>query len=115
MATPRTPRPWGWYQVLSIGEGFKVKMLEVKPGKRLSLQRHKYRSEHWVVVTGRAKITRGTKTLYLKHDESTYIPKTVLHRIANPSRTKRLLIVETQCGKYTGEDDIERFQDDHGR
>ncbi len=114
-AEKRVARPWGFYTVLNTGRGFKVKVVEVLPGQRLSLQRHQYRSEHWVVVSGTAKITNGRNTLFLGQNESTYIPKTTLHRIENPLARKMLRIIEVQCGSYTGEDDIERLDDDHGR
>lgn len=115
MQKKRVARPWGFYTVLSVGKGFKVKMVEVLPGHRLSLQRHKYRSEHWVVVSGTAKITNGRNTLFLEHNESVYISQTTLHRLENPEKRKLLKIIEVQCGEYTGEDDIERLDDDHGR
>ncbi len=115
MQKKRVARPWGFYTVLNVGKGFKVKLVEVLPGHRLSLQRHKYRSEHWVVVSGTAKITNGRNTLFLEHNESVYIPKTTLHRLENPGKQKLLKIIEVQCGEYTGEDDIERLDDDHGR
>ncbi len=111
----RVARPWGFYTVLNTGKGFKVKLVEVLPGKRLSLQRHRHRSEHWVVVSGTAKITNGRNTLFLEHNQSTYIPQTTLHRLENPDQKKILKIMEVQCGAYTGEDDIERLDDDHGR
>lgn len=111
----RVARPWGFYTVLNTGKGFKVKLVEVLPGKRLSLQRHRYRSEHWVVVSGTAKVTQGRRTLFLKPNESTYIPQRALHRLENPQGRKVLKIMEVQCGTYTGEDDIERLDDDHGR
>ena len=108
-------RPWGTYTVLHAGTGFKVKQVEVLPGKRLSLQRHQHRSEHWVVVSGTAQITNGGEIYILEENQSTYIPKTNIHRIENPHKRKRLKIIEVQCGVYTGEDDIERLEDDHGR
>jgi mannose-1-phosphate guanylyltransferase / mannose-6-phosphate isomerase len=108
-------RPWGSYTTINVGKGFKVKLVEVLPGKRLSLQRHAHRSEHWVVVNGTAKITNGRNILYLDENQSTYIPKTTVHRLENPEARRRLRIVEVQCGNYTGEDDIERIDDDHGR
>lgn len=111
----RVARPWGFYTVIHSGKGYKVKLVEVLPGKRLSLQRHRYRSEHWVVVRGTAKITNGRNTLFLEHNQSTYIPKMTLHRLENPKVRQMLKIMEVQCGDYTGEDDIQRYEDDHGR
>lgn len=107
-------RPWGGYTVLSEGEGFKVKVIEVLPHSRLSLQRHSRRSEHWVVVEGEAKITNGDKVWHLKENESAYISQGNLHRLENPV-DKPLKIVEVQCGSYLGEDDIERLDDDYER
>ena len=107
-------RPWGSYTVLNKGQGFKAKIVEVLPGKKLSLQKHKQRSEHWVVVEGKAKITLGDETKYLLENESTYIPKESIHRLEN-TQEEVLKIVEIQCGEYLEEDDIERFEDDYGR
>lgn len=115
MMKKRIARPWGYYTVMDRGAGFKVKLVEVLPGRRLSLQRHRERSEHWVVVSGTAKITCGKKTLMLYENQSTYIPQKTLHRLENPQKKGMLKIVEIQCGRYTGEDDIERFKDDFGR
>ncbi|MDK2983526.1 MAG: mannose-phosphate guanylyltransferase / mannose-6-phosphate isomerase [Thermococcaceae archaeon] len=107
-------RPWGSYTVLEEGERYKIKRLTVLPGKRLSLQRHYHRSEHWVVVRGTAKVKVGDKELLLRPGESTFIPAGVVHRLENPGKVV-LEIIETQIGEYLGEDDIERFQDDFGR
>lgn len=107
-------RPWGAYTVLNQGKGFKVKLVEVTPGKRLSLQRHKNRSEHWVVVQGEAKITNGRNILFLEENQSTYIPKQGVHRLENATN-KPLKIIEVQCGKELLESDIQRLDDDHGR
>jgi mannose-1-phosphate guanylyltransferase len=107
-------RPWGSYTVLTEGEGFKVKRIEVKPGASLSLQLHHKRSEHWVVVSGIAHVTRGEETVELGPNQSTYIPVGVKHRLANRGSSP-LEIVEVQCGSYVGEDDIERFSDVYGR
>ncbi|NTV30092.1 MAG: cupin domain-containing protein [Candidatus Omnitrophica bacterium] len=115
MKHKKVSRPWGYYTTINTGTGFKVKLVEVLPGKRLSLQRHAHRSEHWVVVNGTAKITNGRNILFLDENESTYIPKMTIHRLENPEKKRRLRIVEVQCGNYTGEDDIERIDDDHGR
>jgi mannose-1-phosphate guanylyltransferase/mannose-6-phosphate isomerase len=107
-------RPWGSYTVLTEGDGFKVKRIEVKPGASLSLQLHHKRSEHWVVISGTAHVTRGEETVELGANQSTYIPVGVKHRLANRGAAP-LEIVEVQCGGYVGEDDIERFSDIYGR
>jgi len=107
-------RPWGSYTVLTEGEGFKVKRIVVKPGASLSLQLHHRRSEHWVVISGIAHVTRGEETADLASNQSTYIPVGVKHRLANRG-SQPLEIVEVQCGSYVGEDDIERFSDVYGR
>jgi len=109
-----THRPWGTYAVLIEGEGFKVKRIEVKPGGSLSLQVHRKRSEHWVVIAGMAQVTRGEETTSLGLNMSTYIPVGVRHRLANQGDSP-LVIIEVQCGSYVGEDDIERFSDVYGR
>jgi len=107
-------RPWGSYTILETGEGFKVKLVEVKPKHSLSLQLHKKRSEHWVVVEGIANIVRGKKTEVYNANESTYIPINCIHRLTNPT-TQSLKIIEVQAGKYLEEDDIVRLKDDFGR
>ncbi|MFC1755718.1 cupin domain-containing protein, partial [Thermoproteota archaeon] len=107
-------RPWGNYTVINAAMGFKVKEVQINPFKRLSLQAHKRRSEHWVVVEGEAKIVNGDKVCYLSENESTYIPKDTKHRLENPIN-KPLKIIEVQCGHYLEEDDIVRFQDDFQR
>jgi mannose-1-phosphate guanylyltransferase/mannose-6-phosphate isomerase len=107
-------RPWGNYTVLTEGDGFKVKRIEVKPGASLSLQLHHKRSEHWVVIAGTAQVTRGEETAELRPNQSAYIPVGVKHRLANLGKVP-LEIVEVQCGSYVGEDDIERFSDVYGR
>lgn len=107
-------RPWGTYTVLSLGEGFKIKLIQIDPHKRLSMQKHNYRSEHWVVVEGRATVACEGRILYPRENESVYIQKGHLHRLENPSETP-LKIVEVQCGGYLEEDDIERFDDDYKR
>lgn len=107
-------RPWGFYTVLNKGIGFKVKLVEVLPHKRLSLQKHSFRSEHWVVVQGTAKITNGRNILFLEENQSTYIPKRGIHRLENPNK-ELLKIIEVQCGRKLKETDIERLEDDHGR
>jgi mannose-1-phosphate guanylyltransferase / mannose-6-phosphate isomerase len=113
--TPKTvERPWGTFTVLESGANYKIKRIVVNPGNRLSLQLHKHRSEHWVVVSGAARITRDDEEFEVRSNESTYIPKGARHRISNPG-TERLEIIEVQNGDYLGEDDIVRFQDDYGR
>ena len=106
-------RPWGAYTVLQEGPGFKIKRIEVKPGASLSLQRHRRRSEHWVVVRGRADVTRGDDVFSIAANESTFIPLGTKHRLANRG-TEPLLMIEVQCGDYVGEDDIVRFDDIYG-
>jgi mannose-1-phosphate guanylyltransferase/mannose-6-phosphate isomerase len=107
-------RPWGSYDNIDIGERFQVKRLVVHPGGVLSLQMHHHRAEHWVVVSGTARITRGDETFLLEENQSTYIPIGVRHRIENPGRIP-LHIIEVQSGGYLGEDDIVRFEDRYGR
>lgn len=107
-------RPWGWYDSLDMGVRFKVKRIQVNPGASLSLQKHRHRAEHWVVVTGVAEITNGEKKLILSENQSTYIPLGEMHRLANPG-TIPLEIIEVQSGSYLGEDDIIRFEDHYGR
>jgi len=115
MHKTRVRRPWGFYTVINHGKSFKVKLVEVLPGHRLSLQRHKHRSEHWVVVSGKARVVNGGNILILSENQSTYIPKKTLHRLENINARKPLKIVEVQCGLRTLESDIERLEDDHGR
>ena len=107
-------RPWGTYTVLEDLNGYKIKRIEVKPNKRLSLQSHKYRNEHWIVVDGSATITLNDKTFILNQNESTYIKAGDKHRLLNDTN-EPLVIIEAQVGSYTGEDDIERFDDDFSR
>jgi mannose-1-phosphate guanylyltransferase/mannose-6-phosphate isomerase len=107
-------RPWGWYDSIDEGGRFKVKRIQVKPKASLSLQKHHHRAEHWIVVTGTAKITNGDKVLTLTENQSTYIPLGEVHRLANPG-TIPLEIIEVQSGGYLGEDDIVRFEDTYGR
>ena len=101
---------------MTIDEGanFKVKRIQVNPGASLSLQKHSKRAEHWVVVKGTAKVTRGKKEIILEKNESTFIPLGELHRLANPKKIP-LEIIEVQSGNYLGEDDIERIDDQYGR
>lgn len=107
-------RPWGTYTVLEEAPGFKIKRIEVKPGASLSLQMHNHRSEHWVVVSGTAKITNGDNATLIRSNESTYIPAGQKHRLENPCAIPCVMI-EVQCGRYLGEDDIVRFDDQYGR
>jgi len=107
-------RPWGSYQRIDIGTRFQVKRITVKPGGRLSLQKHFHRSEHWVVVSGTAEVTVGDKTIELHENESTYIPIGEIHRLVNPGKVP-LELIEVQVGSYTGEDDIVRVEDVYGR
>jgi mannose-1-phosphate guanylyltransferase / mannose-6-phosphate isomerase len=110
----RVMRPWGWYETIDHGDRYQVKRLTVKPGASLSLQKHHHRAEHWVVVQGMARVTRDKETFELNPNESTYIPKETLHRLANPG-SEPLEVIEVQSGDYLGEDDIVRFDDDYGR
>src|SRR5262245_2101692 len=107
-------RPWGSYDSIDAGDRFQVKRLSVKPGAVLSLQLHHHRAEHWVVVSGTARITRGEEEFILEENQSTYIPIGVKHRIENPGKIP-LHIIEVQSGSYLGEDDIVRFEDRYGR
>lgn len=107
-------RPWGTYSVLESTERYKMKRIVVKPGKRLSLQKHLHRSEHWVVVSGAATVTVGESNFLVRPNESTYIPAGEVHRLQNEGKLP-LVIVEVQVGEYTGEDDIIRIADDYHR
>ena len=107
-------RPWGSYDSIENGPRFQVKRLNVKPGAVLSLQLHHHRAEHWIVVSGTARITRGDEVFLLEENQSTYIPIGVRHRIENPGKIP-LHIIEVQSGSYLGEDDIVRLEDNYGR
>ncbi len=107
-------RPWGSYQTADMGDRYQVKRLVVKPGEKLSLQKHHHRAEHWIVVQGTAKVTRNDETIILHENESTYIPIGAVHRLENPGKIP-LCIIEVQSGSYLGEDDIVRFDDTYGR
>ena len=107
-------RPWGSYDSIENGPRFQVKRLKVKPGATLSLQMHHHRAEHWIVVSGTARITRGDEVFLLEENQSTYIPVGVRHRIENPGKIP-VHIIEVQSGSYLGEDDIVRFEDRYGR
>ena len=107
-------RPWGSFTTLEEGVGYKIKRIEVKPGHRLSLQMHHHRSEHWIVVSGTAKVICGDRELMLTSNQSTYVPQCTNHRLENPGVID-LVLIEVQNGEYLGEDDIVRFQDDYAR
>ncbi|WP_127476930.1 mannose-1-phosphate guanylyltransferase/mannose-6-phosphate isomerase [Sulfurivermis fontis] len=107
-------RPWGTYTVLEEGPRFKIKRIVVKPGACLSLQMHHHRSEHWIVVSGMAKVVNGEREIYVNTNESTFIPAGHKHRLENPGKLD-LVMIEVQSGDYLGEDDIVRFQDNYGR
>jgi mannose-1-phosphate guanylyltransferase/mannose-6-phosphate isomerase len=107
-------RPWGHYDSIDLGERFQVKRIVVEPGRQLSLQMHYHRAEHWIVVRGTAKVTRGEHTFLLSENESTFIAVGEIHRLENPGKIP-LEIVEVQSGDYLGEDDIVRFDDQYGR
>lgn len=107
-------RPWGAFTILEEGRGYKIKRIEVKPGHRLSLQMHHHRSEHWIVVSGTAKVVCGEQEHVLSSNQSTYVPQCTPHRLENPGVIP-LVLIEVQNGEYLGEDDIVRFQDDYAR
>ncbi len=107
-------RPWGTYTVLQEGPRFKIKRIEVRPGESLSLQMHHHRSEHWIVVSGTARVTCDERSYLVTANESTYIPIGTKHRLENPG-VLELVMIEVQCGDYLGEDDIVRFSDVYGR
>ena len=107
-------RPWGWYDGVDAGARFQVKRIVVKPAGILSLQMHHHRAEHWIVVSGTAKVTRGEETFLVSENESTFIPLGTTHRLENPGRVP-LEMIEVQSGSYLGEDDIVRFEDVYGR
>jgi mannose-6-phosphate isomerase-like protein (cupin superfamily) len=110
----RGDRPWGYYIVLHEDTGYKVKQFVVRPGSRLSLQRHRRRTEHWHVVRGEAEVTCGKEIVRLLPGGSIDIPMGALHRVESVGR-ENLVVIEVQMGEYVGEDDIERFEDDYGR
>jgi mannose-1-phosphate guanylyltransferase/mannose-6-phosphate isomerase len=107
-------RPWGDYETIDQSHRYQVKRITVKPGAKLSLQKHFHRAEHWTVVSGTAIVTRGEETLMLKEDQSTYIPLGTVHRLENPGKIP-LELIEVQSGPYLGEDDIVRIDDVYGR
>lgn len=108
-------RPWGSFTILDEADNFKVKRIEVLPGKRLSYQRHQKRAEHWFVVQGTAKVTLNGSEILVKAGESIDISTGSAHRVENPLDAEMLVFIETQTGSYFGEDDIERLDDDFGR
>jgi mannose-1-phosphate guanylyltransferase len=107
-------RPWGTYDSIDNGERFQVKRISVKPGAKLSVQMHHHRAEHWIIVSGTAKVTNGDKDILLTENQSTYIPVGVIHALENPGKVP-LELIEVQSGSYLGEDDIVRFEDKYGR
>jgi len=107
-------RPWGSYESVMCGEGYQVKRLVVTAGKKLSLQYHQHRSEHWTVVEGEVHVTIGDDVMVLQCDESIYVPLGSVHRLDNRSDGD-VVLIEVQCGDYLGEDDIVRIEDDFGR
>jgi mannose-6-phosphate isomerase-like protein (cupin superfamily) len=108
-------RPWGSFTILDEGDDYKVKRIEVLPGKRLSYQRHFRRAEHWYVVRGTANVTLNDVEIIVKKGQTVDIGIGDKHRVANPDEAEMLIFIETQTGDYFGEDDIERFDDDFGR
>jgi mannose-1-phosphate guanylyltransferase/mannose-6-phosphate isomerase len=110
----RNYRPWGFFETMSIGPRFQVKLLHVNPGGKLSMQMHHHRSEHWVVVHGTAKVTVGDEVKLVRENESVYITATQWHRLENPGKVA-LELIEVQIGSYLGEDDIERTDDIYRR
>jgi len=111
---PRTYRPWGWYETLALSDRFQVKQIMVPPGKKLSLQSHVHRSEHWVVVKGTATVTIDDEVKLLTENQSVYIPLGAVHRLENPGKVN-LHLIEVQTGAYLGEDDIIRYEDIYNR
>lgn len=107
-------RPWGWYDSIETGNGFKIKRIMVKPGAKISLQSHEHRAEHWVVIKGVAEVVNGNNTIELKKNQSTYIPKKTIHRLSNICQ-ENLEIIEIQTGEKLIEEDIIRYEDDYGR
>ena len=108
-------RPWGKFTILDEGGGYKVKRIEVFPGKRLSYQKHAKRAEHWFVIAGRAKVTLDNEIYELSPGEAIDIALGAAHRVENPHNSEHCVFIETQTGTYFGEDDIERLEDDFGR
>lgn len=113
-AFPKVHRPWGFYDSIASGHRFQAKHIKVKPGGRLSVQKHFHRAEHWIVVSGTAKVMRGEETYIVSENESTYIPLGVIHGLENPGKID-LELIEVQSGSYLDEDDIVRYEDAYGR
>jgi mannose-1-phosphate guanylyltransferase/mannose-6-phosphate isomerase len=113
-AFPRDHRPWGWFETLALADRFQVKRIVVKPGAALSLQSHVHRSEHWIVVSGTAKVTVDEKVTLVTENQSVYIPLGARHRMENPGKVP-LVMIEVQTGSYLGEDDIVRYEDVYAR
>ncbi|BBI60260.1 hypothetical protein HSBAA_15660 [Vreelandella sulfidaeris] len=114
MLCPQVQRPWGSFQAMDSGERYQVKHITVKPGGRLSLQRHHHRAEHWIVVKGTARVTLEERSFLVSENQSTYIPIGALHRLENTGKIP-LELIEVQSGSYLGEDDIERLDDVYAR
>jgi mannose-1-phosphate guanylyltransferase / mannose-6-phosphate isomerase len=113
-AFPRDHRPWGWFETLALADRFQVKRIVVKPGAALSLQSHVHRSEHWIVVSGTARVTVDDKVTLVTENQSIYVPLGARHRMENPGKVPMVLI-EVQTGSYLGEDDIIRYEDVYAR
>ena len=111
---PKDHRPWGWFESLALGDRFQVKRISVKPGASLSLQSHNHRSEHWIIVDGKAKVTIDQKVQILSDGQSIYVPLGAKHRLENPG-TRPMVLIEVQIGMYLGEDDITRYEDIYHR
>ena len=111
---PKDYRPWGWFESLALGDCFQVKRISVKPGAALSLQSHKHRSEHWIVVEGTAKVTISHEIKLVSEGQSVYVPVGSKHRMENPGR-RNMVLIEVQIGTYLGEDDIVRYEDIYSR
>ena len=107
-------RPWGKYDSIDYGQRFQVKHITVNPGAKLSVQMHHHRAEHWIVVSGTARVTNGDQEILLTENQSTYIPIGTVHALENPGKIP-LELIEVQSGSYLGEDDIVRFEDRYGR
>ena len=111
---PRDHRPWGWFETLALADRFQVKRIVVKPGAALSLQSHVHRSEHWIVVSGTARVTVDETVTLVTENQSIYVPLGAVHRMENPGKVPMVLI-EVQTGAYLGEDDIIRYEDVYAR
>ena len=108
-------KPWGSYTVLNKSKDFLIKKIVVKPEGVLSYQSHNFRSEHWIIIEGKATVIINNRTFYRSENENIFIPKKAKHRVLNESSKKKLVLIEVQTGSYLGEDDIERFEDNYGR